>query len=267
MTMAKMFISLVAGAAIATATVACANRSGDDFSAAQVTQIQTIVHDYLVNHPEVLVEASQALQQKQLASMQSKAAGAIIANKVVLLTDKVSPVAGNSQGAVTLVEFFDYQCPHCIDMEPIVANLVKNNPGLRVVFKEFPIFGDVSDYAARMSLAAYKQGKYIKFNNALLTANKIIEMAHKSVTHTDIDNVARKVGLNIDQAKKVMRSNAFTDELKQNRTLAGNLSLVGTPAFIVLYTDPAKNTDPAMVGFVPGQTDEATLQGLISKLK
>jgi protein-disulfide isomerase len=247
--------------------VACANRGGDDFSATQVTQIQAIVHDYLVTHPEVLVEASQALQQKQLVSMQSKAAGATIANKAILLTDKVSPVAGNPQGSITLVEFFDYQCPHCIDMEPVVAGLIKANPDLRVVFKEFPIFGDVSDYAARMSLAAYKQGRYIKFNNALLEANKKIEMAHKSVTHADIDNVAKKVGLNLEQAKKVLRSDAFTNELKQNRTLAGNLSLVGTPAFVVLYTDPAKNTEASSIGFVPGQTDEATLQGLISKLK
>ena len=263
----KLLLAFVAGIAVAAGTVACADHTNGDFNAAQTQKIQTIVHDYLVQHPEVLVEASQALQQKQATQMRSQAITGILANKAALLNSANSPVAGNRAGTVTLVEFFDYQCPHCIDMGPVVDSLVKANPNLRVVYKEFPIFGDVSDYAARLSLAAYKQGKYMAFHKALFQSIKASEGARKSVTHTEIDNVAKKVGLNMVDAKKVMNSAAISGELKDTRTLAANLSLVGTPAFVVMYTDPNKDTDPNKMGFVPGQTDEASLQALIDKLK
>jgi protein-disulfide isomerase len=76
------------------------------------------------------------------------------------------PIAGNPKGKVTLVEFFDYQCGHCIDMAPVIGEIIKANPNVRVIFKEFPIRGPVSDYAARAALAANKQGKYYQFSHA-----------------------------------------------------------------------------------------------------
>ena len=263
----KLVLAFIAGVAVAAGTVACADRSGGSFNADQVQQIQSIVHDYLVQHPEVLVEASQALQQKQTDQMRTQAVTATLANKQALFNAPVSPVGGNHAGTVTLVEFFDYQCPHCIDMAGIVDNLVKKDPNLRVVFKEFPIFGDVSDYAARAALASAKLGKYPKFHNALFAMAASVEGAHKRVTKMDVDKAAQKAGLTMAQLKPLMNSKAITDELKENRDLAGKLGLAGTPAFIVGYTDVAKDTDPALIGFVPGQTTEAQLQGLLDKLK
>src|SRR5437016_4513875 len=81
------------------------------------------------------------------------------------------PVAGNPNGSVTVAEFFDYQCSHCISMAPVMANIIKDNSDVRIVFKEFPIRGSISEFASRAALAANMQGKYYEFNHAILTTD------------------------------------------------------------------------------------------------
>lgn len=137
----------------------------------QVKEIEKVVHDYLLSHPEVLLEASQALQQKQQVEMQKEAKSAILQHSNELLNENLS-VAGNPKGNVTLVEFFDYQCGHCIKMKPIVNNLIKNDPNLRVVYREFPIFGKSSEMASRVALAAALQGKYLSVQEGLFGSSK-----------------------------------------------------------------------------------------------
>lgn len=259
MNLLQTSLALVVGAVVAVATVACAQRESDAFSAAQVEQIQTVVHDYLVAHPEVLVEASQSLEKKQASDMESKATQAAVANAQELFAASTSPVIGNAKGTITLVEFFDYQCPHCVRMEPEIQTLIKNNANVRVVLKEFPIFGASSEYAARVSLAAYKQGRFAKFHENLMQVNK-------RLTEQLINQVAVKSGLNMKLLKSQLKSDAFNKEIKSNYHLAQALGLVGTPAFIVGYTDAAKDVSAQAIGFVPGQTDAAHLQSLIDKL-
>ena len=152
-----------ASGAPATSTASAPAKS---FTPAQIKEIQTILHDYLVDQPEVLMEASQRLQQRQQALMQAQAKSAIQKSGAALASGNLT-VAGNPKGDVTLVEFFDYQCGHCVSMSPIIHELIKANSNLRVVFKEFPIFGKESEQAARGAIVAAMQVKYMKFQNKL----------------------------------------------------------------------------------------------------
>ena len=150
-----------------------AKTSANSFSAEQQADIQKIMHDYLISNPEVLMQASQALQQKMLEQQKTKTVSAIRQMDLPdLLNNPNSPVAGNKNGATTLVEYFDYQCPHCRNLAATLDATMKANPDLRVVFKEFPIYGAVSELASSAALAANKQGKYYAYHQALYNAKK-----------------------------------------------------------------------------------------------
>lgn len=248
---------LVLAASVASLALSSVAMAADSFSAAQKKQLQQLVHDYIVSNPEILVEASQALQQKQQQSMQSQAKAAITQNADALFTDKIAMV-GNAKGNVTLVEFFDYQCIHCKKMSPVVANLIKSNPNLRVVYKEFPIFGQSSEYASQVALAAGLQGKYEPMHNALLKVEKNLD--EKTVM-----TIAQSLNLNVDQLKKDITSPQVTEILAANRALGEKMHLMGTPAFIVAATPNGqlkKDSDPT---FIPGAASEEALNGLIKK--
>ena len=164
------------------------------------------------------------------------------------------PVIGNPQGQITIVEFFDYQCSHCITMAPIISNIIKTNPNLRVVLKEFPIRGPVSEFAARAALAANKQGKYADFSHALLSANQ-------PLTETDVLQIAKASGLNLTQLKKDMDSPAIYNQLDRTSKLAQTLKLIGTPAFFIAKTN-VKNS--ANVNDIPGAMSQSELQEAIN---
>ena len=222
----------------------------------QQKQTEQVIHDYLVNHPEVLVEASQALQKKQQQEAQTQAQSAIMEHSGSLLTGNLA-VAGNPKGNVTLVEFFDYQCIHCKKMKPIMTDLIAKNKNLRVMYKEFPIFGKNSEMASQAALAAGMQGKYQLMQNALLSLEKPVD-------ETLIMAAAESAGLNTEQLKKDMASTAVKDELAANRVLAEKIHLMGTPAFIVASTPMGqfdRNSNPS---FIPGGASEQALQDLIA---
>ena len=144
---------------LATTTAAIADVATPGFNATQVQNIEKVVHDYLVSHPEVLIEASQALQSKQQKQMQNEANSFIQKNAKELLTENIT-TSGSKSPNVTIVEFFDYQCGHCKKMQPVMTELVKKNPNVRVVYREFPIFGKSSTLASQAAVAAALQGKY-----------------------------------------------------------------------------------------------------------
>lgn len=163
------------------------------------------------------------------------------------------PIAGNANGKVTMVEFFDYQCGHCVDMAPVVSSLIKINPNLRVIFKEFPIRGPMSDYASRAALAANKQGKYYQFNHALFTANQ-------DLTEEVILQIAKSVGLNIAKLQKDMRDPKINAQLEANKKLAQKLQIPGTPAFFI-GPSGANKAETSEIGAVSQQD----LQSAINK--
>jgi protein-disulfide isomerase len=248
-----MGMSLLAGVGVAVAD----NASQMNFNSNQVQNIEKIVHDYLVKNPEVLIEASQALQAKQQQEMQKQATSFIEKNAKELLNEQVT-VAGSKSPNVTIVEFFDYQCGHCQKMHPVMNELLKNNQNLKVVYREFPIFGKTSILASQAAIAAGMQGKYPQMQELLFTLKKIDE---KSILE-----LAKKAGLNLTKFQADMKSKQVTDSLTNNRQLAENMKLFGTPVFIVMSTPNGQYNDKIQPVLIPGSTSLENLQQLVAKV-
>ncbi|WP_408605471.1 DsbA family protein [Legionella tunisiensis] len=143
-------------------------------------------------------------------------------------------------------------------MAPVLSDLVKKDNNLRVIYKEFPIFGKSSELASRAALAASMQGKYQVMHDALLKQEK-------RLNEQLILSTAKSLGLNIAKLKTDMNSKAVTDVLNNNRELAEKLRLMGTPAFIIAATPAGKLKEGSMPAFIPGAASEEALQELIKK--
>lgn len=228
-----------------------------NLSATQKTEVQQVIRDYLMTHPEILVDVSRELEKKQQAAMQTQAKSAILQNSDQLFSGKLTTI-GNTKGNVTVVEFFDYQCGHCKRMKPIIASLLKKDSNLRVVYKEFPIFGKESEFAAQVAMAAGMQGKYQQMNEALLQLDKNLDKALVLKTASDL-------GLNMQQLQKDITNPEIVAVLKQNKELAQKLKLMGTPAFIVAATPDGVFNAKLEPTLIPGGASEQTLQTMIDK--
>jgi len=222
--------------------------AADALTPAQKEAVERVVHDYILAHPEVMVEAIRTAQAKAKEKKEESAKQAITARRGELLSDASAPVAGNPQGDVTIVEFFDYRCPYCKQVEPHLEALLKEDPKLRIVYKEFPVLGPESLYASRMALAAQKQGKYAPFHDAMMTAKG-------KITDETVLDVARSVGIDVARAKTDMSAPDIQEIIKRNYALADALDIQGTPAFIVGDT------------LVPGATDLDNLRRLIAEAR
>lgn len=245
----------------ATAITAVTTHALSDSANDSAKQIENTVHQYLLKKPEVVVEALQAYQQKQMESMQQLFKQTQqLAPKYAdnLFHQDSNPIVGNAKGKVTVVEFSDYQCAHCIEMSPVLDAVIKANPNLKVVFKEFPIRGGLSEEAARAALAANKQGKYSEFRDALfkvsahLTADKIYE-------------VAKMIGLNVEQLKKDMNDKAIRGMVQADQKLAMALKLIGTPAFFIANSNIKNGASVDAISYIPGIASQQQLQTLIDK--
>ncbi|RDI39209.1 DsbA family protein [Aquicella lusitana] len=250
--------SYAATAATNNATAAPSNAAAN-VSPAERAKIEEVVHQYLIRKPEVVVEALQTLQRKQFEEAEqtvkkTQADATQYAN--ALFHQANDPVAGNPNGKVTVVEFFDYQCPHCVDMAPAIEGIIKANKDVRIVFKEFPIRGPMSEFAARAALAANKQGKYYPFSHALLSAKQ--PLTEESVLKIAADN-----GLDVEKLKKDMNDSSVEAQLKANFKLAQDLKLFGTPAFFIAKSDVSDNK--GNVTYIPGRMTQAQLQTEIDK--
>ena len=201
---------------------------GDAASAGDlpVEAIRQIVRDYLLEQPELLIEVQQALQAKRDAQEALQAQQAIQRYRDEIFADPEAPVAGNPEGAIVLVEFFDYRCGYCRRVKPTLETLLAENDDLRLAFKEFPILGPESRLAARAALAARAQGLYEPFHWALLGADGPFDLDH-------ILEVARSVGLDDERLVRDMEEPAIDTLIEQNAVLASALGIRGTPAFVV----------------------------------
>jgi protein-disulfide isomerase len=206
------------------------------------------IHDYLMNNPEVIVQAVQGLEARKQREALTEVQETLKARAAEIFQDPASPVGGNAEGDVTLVEFFDYNCPYCRKMAPVLIDAEKADPQLRIVFKEFPILGPGSEFAARAALAAQRQMRYEAFHHALMAVKEKV----------DEDNVlttAASVGLDVERLKTDMQDPAVQAMIDRNMALAAALRINGTPGFVV--GDRILN----------GATDLSVLQGLISQAR
>lgn len=261
----RILLSLILSASTFLASSIYADTtSSSTFTPEQTTQIQKIVHDYLVKNPQVLVEVATALQSQQLAQQNQQAMKALPENAKELFYDKNSPVVGNPNGNVTVVEFFDYQCPHCKNVAVAVNKLIADDNNVRVVYKQLPIFGANSEYAARAALAANAQGKFVELHNALMKAQS-------SLNKDLILNVASNLGIDIGKLQKDMNSSAINNELKVNFDLANAFNFPGTPAFVIAKIPVGQAADnatpPSTAYFLPGEVSAQDLQKYVNKAR
>lgn len=187
------------------------------------TQVETIVHDYLMNHADVILDA---VEKYQNTSMQKRQDEALAQNHDELFNNQSSPSIGNPKGNVTMIEFFDYNCHFCKGVFSQVKDLAKTDKNLKIVFKDFPILGPTSETAAKWALAAQKQGKYFEFHTAMMQHNG-------PLTDDVIQNAAKSVGLDMAKAKKDADSTEVMIQIERNRALASQMNFNGTPSFIV----------------------------------
>lgn len=202
------------------------NAASTQFTEAESQDIARIAHDYLLEHPEVIRDAVQALQAKEEAAKADLQTKAVTDFKDQILSDPGSPIAGNPAGDVVIVEFFDYKCPYCKRMTPALTELLKADNGVKLVFKEFPILGDPSVLAARAALAAQMQGRYLAFHEALMAYRGTLDF-------NSISSVAVSVGLDAGKLAEDMKSDAIEKQLRANHELAQALSIRSTPTFII----------------------------------
>src|SRR5713226_1083910 len=183
------------------------------------------VRDYLLDHPDVIMEAVSRFEARQRTEEGSAGQKILKDRAEEIFRDPDSPVVGNPDGDVTLVEFFDYNCPYCRQMAPLMVQAEAADPKLRIVYKEFPILGPNSVFAAKAALAANKQGKYVGFHRALYQVRGQVDEGR-------VLEAAGTVGLDVGRLKADMQDPAIDGLLERTGTLAQALRITGTPGFV-----------------------------------
>jgi protein-disulfide isomerase len=206
--------------------------------------LEQAMHDYILAHPEVLIQSIQQAKLRQQERFAVAVKSKIVAFRKDLLEDPDAPVLGNPAGDVTLVEFFDYRCQYCRQVEPWLQALINEDHGVRLVQKEFPILGPASVYAAKVAIVAWKLGKHAEFHDALMAKRGNIDEAV-------VLQIAESVGLDIARVKVDMNSEEIVSEVQRSTEIAKALGLSGTPGFIM-------GTE-----LVPGATDLATFKSMV----
>jgi protein-disulfide isomerase len=181
-------------------------------------KIEAVVRDYVLDHPELIPEAMQRLQDRETAKV-------IAANKEAIFTPVGSAWAGNPEADLTIVEYFDYNCGFCRASLPTIDALLKSDPNLKIVFRELPVLSEESAVAAKLSLAAAKAGKFSAFHDALYAGGPI--------TQASMAAAARKAGLDPAQLRQKAQAPAIEDAIRTNLAMAGRLGVSGTPAWVI----------------------------------
>jgi len=210
--------------------------------------IEKIVKEYLINNPEVLVDALQEYERRQTADKDERAKAALVKYRDELTSDALAPVGGNPNGDVTIVEFFDYNCGYCRRAHPTVKSVVASDGKIRTVHKQFPILTEESKVAARMALAAAKQGKYFEMHNALMEARG-------QVSAPVMAQIVSDLKLDAQRLTKDMDDPAITAQLDKVADLARALGVNGTPAFIIGNQ------------LIPGAVDADTMKAAVAKAR
>ena len=192
-------------------------------------ELETVIHEYIVTHPEVIEEAIIALNARDRAEAAKAAKDAISQNADELYDLDTDHFIGPADAPVTVVEFFDYRCGYCKRSMPFVQGLPEQYDNkVRVVFKEYPIFGGISETAALAALAAGKQGKYYEMHVALMGLKSNDELTEKK-----IDELGEEIGIDVRKMRADMKSVSLRKQLDDMQKLGHALNLTGTPGFYI----------------------------------
>lgn len=189
-------------------------------------RIKELVLEAIRENPGIVFEAAQLFEQQQQALQAQAAAQVFDTEKATLENDPNAPVLGNPDGDVTVVEFFDYNCPYCRQVKPEMEALLAADPNVRVVYREWPILGDGSVFAARAALASRNQGKYEEFHWAMMQLKERAEEA--SILRT-----AEDIGLDVAQLRRDMNGPEIEEHIQTSMRLAQSLGFSGTPSFVI----------------------------------
>ena len=242
--------SLLAGAVVAAAAmgVTASHAQSPPAPALDRDAVGAIVREYLLAHPEVIEEAVQVLRARREREQLRRARAAIARHAGALLAHPMSPVSGAADGDVTVVEFFDYQCGYCKRVLGPMLELLDTDARVRVVWKEFPVLGPVSRFAARAAMAAARQGRYQAFHVSLMGVRE--RLSEPAVIET-----AAAVGLDVERLRRDMDDPAIDAYLEETAQLAAALGIGGTPAFVIGDT------------LIPGAVDGARLEAIVAQAR
>ncbi|HVY16874.1 MAG TPA: DsbA family protein [Rhodopila sp.] len=196
-----------------------------EFTPAQRTEIVSIVREALKQDPSILRDALTALQVDESAKTDEASRAAIASSRNDLVNSR-DPVAGNPNGDVTIVEFFDTRCPYCRRMEPVMSDFLAQDRNVRLVFKDLPILGPGSVLGSKALLAAKRQGAYLKMREAVMRLPTNTTMAQ-------LEQTARHLGLDWPRMEKDMNDPAVQAQIDANLDLARKIGIQGTPAFVI----------------------------------
>jgi protein-disulfide isomerase len=204
--------------------------SAQSFTPDQRHQIEGIIKDYLISHPEVMQDVQAAFEKRQAEAEVQKARTAIDKNNASLFNSPHQVVLGNPNGKVTMVEFFDYNCPHCKDAVSDMLDLLKTDHDLRFVLKEFPILTEGSVEAARVAVAVRMQdptgAKYLAFHKGLFASRGLVDQARALAA-------AKDAGCDMARLKRDMNSDEVKTTLAEDMKLADALGVSGTPSYVI----------------------------------
>ena len=200
-------------------------------------QVKQLALEAILENPQIIMQAVAILEQRE----RERAASGANTVRLQLEQDPNSPNLGNPDGDVTVIEFFDYNCPYCRKAGQTVQELLASDANVRVIYREWPILGEDSVFASRAALAARAQGKYEEFHWALMNGEG-------RASEASILKLARHLDLDVEKLQADMTSPAVEAHIAQSNALARTLGFTGTPAFIV-----GDRTAPGMLS-----TDEIT---------
>jgi protein-disulfide isomerase len=224
-------LQLIAAAFAALLAIGAPQASrADEFSTNQRGEIERVVREYLIAHPEVIQDAMAELEKRQSAADAEKHKAAVKQYSQSLFTSPRQVVVGNPDGNVTFVEFFDYNCGYCKRAMTDMLTLLKDDPNLKVVLKEFPVLGPGSVEAAQVAVAVRMQDKsgkkYLEFHQKLLGGRGQADKARALA-------VAKDVGLDMGRLDKDLASAEVKATLQESFKLAEALGLNGTPSYVI----------------------------------
>ena len=189
-------------------------------------RVKELVLEAIRENPGIVIEAIQMIEERQEAAKAFEAKQILTSNRDALERDPNAPVLGNPNGDVTVVEFFDYNCPYCKRVKPHMEALLAADKNVRVVYREWPILGEGSVFAARAALASREQGKYDEFHWAMMEMKGRAEEA-------SVLRAAEKIGIDTVQLRRDMDSPKINEHIETSMRLARSLGFNGTPSFVI----------------------------------
>jgi protein-disulfide isomerase len=192
------------------------------------TEIQNMIKEFIVENPALIVESVDRMNMEQARKEKDRTANFIKENLKEIQTNKDDPRIGNPDAKVKIVEFFDYRCGYCKKMMKVKDQLLASGNDVEIIFKEFPVLGDFSDKAAHAALAVnhIDKRKYMDYHRAMLTYNGPID-------ENTILNIVKSTGITEEQFNKALKDKSIEKILDDNRKLARNIGIMGSPAYLI----------------------------------